>query len=249
MTNKANTDVLARLTGANPVTLTQLATLHLPKPALPARQLRTATRARWRSPLAAVSLAIVMAVAIATPAIAISDRLQDLFGFTNTGSSVADSSLTLDQISALAQVGFTDGVRRLAAREGVAFYVGRASSGALCFATGPVPGEKPKFGVLACQGVVSGAFPSPTMPIADFSPMRSQGPSNAVYVTRLVGFAANGVTSVAVRDVNGDLHSARVIGNVYVSEPLPAVPATAIVARDSAGDILYSEPLESSTPG
>jgi hypothetical protein len=248
MTAGSDHDVLARLAGANPIRLAQLETLNLPKPQLPSLP-PTSVHKSWRSPLAVVGVVVGLAAAIAAPAIAMSDRLQDLFGLSNSGSPVATTSLSLDQISAIARIGFADGVRKLETRHGIALYVGRTASGALCFATGPADGVNPEFGVLACQGTTPRAFPSPTTPIADFSPMHGQAPSNDVFVSRLIGFAADGVASVAVRDVNGDLHGATVTGNVYVSEPLHPVAATAIVALDNGGSILYTEPLESSTPG
>jgi hypothetical protein len=87
------------------------------------------------------------------------------------------------------------------------------------------------------------------MPIADFSPMRGHEGSNDVYVWKLVGSAADGVATVAVRDANGALHVAPVIDNVYGTNELRMVPAREIVALDSDGRVLYVERLESTTPG
>jgi hypothetical protein len=248
MTDRSTNDVLARLASANPVQLDELEVLSLPALQLPVRQLTRSSR-RARRSLSVVALVVGLAAAIVTPAIAISERLQDFFGLTNSGSPVATTSLSLDQISSLARIGFADGVRTLATREGVAFYVGRSSSGALCFAIGSADAANPDFGVLACQGNTAGAFPSATRPIADFSPMRSQAPSNDVTISRLIGFAVDGVASVAVRDVDGALHAVIVRDNVYASKQLPAVAASEIVALDRAGKVLYSENVRSTTPG
>jgi hypothetical protein len=87
------------------------------------------------------------------------------------------------------------------------------------------------------------------MPIADFSPMRGHAGSNDVYVWKLVGFAADGVAAVAVRDASGALHATQAVRNIYASDELPVVPATEIVALAADGRVIYAEPLESSTPG
>jgi hypothetical protein len=52
-----------------------------------------------------------------------------------------------------------------------------------------------------------------------------------------------------VRDDTGALHPTPVVDNVYASDALPAVAATEIVALGADGSVLYTESLESSTPG
>jgi hypothetical protein len=234
MTRTTPDAALARLAAANPV----------PSP-LPNRAPHAAPR-RWLVPVAAG----ILAAAVAAPAVATSQRVRDLFGFSNSGTPVARSSLRLDQAGALARVGFAGEVRKLAERQGLAFYVGRTSAGALCFSTGPAGAAAPEFGVLACQGRVGpGVFPSAETPIADFSPLRGAEGDNAVRVWQLAGFAADGVARVGVRDRAGVFFATPVADNVYGAQNVPARPATAIVALDADGNELYTKSLESTTPG
>jgi hypothetical protein len=168
-----------------------------------------------------------------------------LFGLSNRGAPVPTSALATDQASRLERLGFSDGVRKLGERKGTAFYAGRARNGALCFATGPTTRPAPAFGVLACQGGEGDVFPSQRdvfpsrrVPIADLSPLRGHEGSNGVYVWKLVGFAADGVAAVAVRDVTGALRATEVAGNIYASDELPVVAATEILALDADGNVL-----------
>jgi hypothetical protein len=244
---RSHTTAVNRLAAANPYPDEVLRGIQLEAPALSARDEQSLRRPR-RMRLGVAVLTCVLAIVAITPALAVSERVRELFGFSNSGTPVPLSALELDQVSSLERVGFSDGVRKLGERAGTAFYVGRSRSGGLCFATGPATAPKPAFGVLACQGG-QGVFPSQERPIADFSPLRGHEGSNAVFVWKLVGFAADGVAVVAVRDASGALHSAPVADNVYASDELPAVPANAIVALAADGRVLYTKELESSTPG
>jgi hypothetical protein len=241
------TTAFARLAAANPYPTEMLRDVQLEPPALMAREDELPARPR-RVRMAVAIAACALAVVAIAPALAVSERVRELFGFSTSGTPVPISALGLYELSSLERVGFSDGVRKLGDRAGTAFYVGRSRSGALCFATGPTTAPRPAFGVLACQGA-QGVFPSRQRPIADFSPMRGHEGSSDVYVWKLVGFAADGVAAVAVRDVSGALHSTPAVGNVYASGELPAVPATEIVALAADGRVLYAEPLVSSTPG
>jgi hypothetical protein len=245
--SRSRTTAFDRLAAANPYPDEVLRGIQLEAPALSARDEQSLARPR-RMRLGVAVLTCVLAVAAITPALAVSERVRELFGFSNPGTPVPLSALELDQLSSLERVGFSGGVRKLGERAGTAFYVGRSRSGALCFGTGPATGPRPAFHLLACQGR-QGLFPSQQMPIADFSPMRGHEGSNDVYVWKLKGFAADGVAVVAVRDSSGALHSAPVADNVYASDELPAVPANEIVALAADGRVLYTKELESSTPG
>jgi hypothetical protein len=241
------TTAFSRLAAANPYPEDVLRSAQLEAPALPPRDEQSVAHPR-RIRLGVAIATFVLAVVAIAPALAMSERVREFFGFSNPGTPVPMSALELDQVTSLERVGFSDGVRKLGERAGTAFYVGRSRSGGLCFGTGPATGPRPAFHLLACQGR-QGVFPSQQMPIADFSPMRGHEGSNDVYVWKLKGFAADGVAAVAVRDANGVLHSTPVTGNVYATNELPVIPAREIVALDSDERVLYAERLESSTPG
>lgn len=244
--SRNRTTAFTRLAAANPYPEEVLRGVQLEAPALSARDEPRARPRRVR--LGVAIMTCLLAVVAITPALAISERVRELFGFSNPGTPVPLSTLELNQLSSLERVGFSGSVLKLGERAGTAFYVGRSRSGGLCFGTGPTTAPRPAFWLLACQGREA-LFPSQQMPIADFSPLHGHEGSNDVYVRQLKGFAADGVAAVAVRDANGALHSTPATDNFYASNELPVVPAKEIVAFASDGRILYAQPLESSTPG
>ena len=238
-----------RLSAANPVPLEAIDSTSLVVPELSPRRDQGRGDRRRRGRIASIAFAAALALVTVAPTMAISERMRELFGLSNPGEQVPTSTLALDQVSDLQRIGVVGGVRKLGQREGTAFYVGRSRSGELCFVTGAAAATRPVLGMLACQGE-QGLFPSPKMPIADFSPMRGHEGRNSVYVWKLAGFAADGVAAVAVRDATGVLRSIiPATDNMYASGELPAVAATAIVALAADGTVLYSKEVASSTPG
>jgi hypothetical protein len=212
-----NDPVIARLAAANPVPAA------MPFAAAPAR--RPAHRRR----LAALALA---SAAIAAPAAAFADEIGSLLGFSTRGTPVATSDTPFARLSsfteAFQELGVPSTLQLLATREGISFYVARRSDGKYCFAVASA-GRR---GAGCDLGSPAGAvFPSPQRPIFDFSRF-SQG-------ERLVGFAADGVASVALIDASGAVvDSAPVIDNVY-ADASPPPGAAGIEALDARGTVVY----------
>ena len=247
MSKRSTSDVIQRLRAANPTPLTAGADEALLAEILSTERPAPAKgRAHPRRRKLVLAFAAIAAVAVAAPAVA---SQLGLLHFSNSGRAVPAGQIAMTKVSALRRAGFSGGVNKVAEREGIAFYVGRSPSGGSCFATGPAGGATPSFGILACQRVGDDVFPSAARPIVDYSPLGAKEGSAAVFVRKLVGFAADGVAQVAVVDESGALTRTPVVENVYASAALPEVPARAIVALDRDGDVVYTHPLTSTTPG
>lgn len=241
-------NVLQALAAANPVPAEDVPALAEPQrerilTSIRARLPEASQAGRRRTRSRKLGLALAVAL-IAVPALAATGQLVSLLGFSNPGTPVDTRSLSLSEISALKRVGADEGsVKLLGERDGIAFYVARSKAGALCFGIGRASAPAPGFDMLACRGAGSPAFPSTEHPVADFSPVRGQEGGPAIYIWRLVGFAADGVARVGFVDTSGRIHSVAVIGNVYAGADLPHEPATALVALDDAGNEVWREPL------
>lgn len=172
--------------------------------------------------------ATVAAAAIGLPAVAFADEVGALFGFSNEGTPVPTSSSPFSRDSSLNQameeLGFPSRLQLLTERDGVRFYAARRANGTFCFAV-DLDGRK----AVGCS--VAPAFPSPERPIVDFSRF-SKG-------ARIVGFAADGVSTVALVDSSGStLATAPVIANVYAaSNTVPG--AVGVEALDARGTVVY----------
>lgn len=162
-------------------------------------------------------------------------------GLSNTGRVVADLSPT--QLRDLRMSGIRSEVRLLGERVGHRFYISETAGGQPCFLLSKVDYSPQEFGVLACQGPEGPTFPSKDYPVADFSSFfKAPGPV-LPHVTRLSGFAADGVVNVAVVDEQGNSHAVRVTDNLYISLSMARFPATAIVAYDANGAEVYRKPV------
>jgi hypothetical protein len=205
--------LIARLAAANPApTGTEV---HVPRP--------------LRFPRRSAMAAAIAAAAIGLPVVAFADDVGALFGFSTEGSPEPTSSSAFAQDSSLNEamrdLDFPARLHLLTARDGVKFYAARRANGVFCFAI-DLDGRK----AVGCD--TSRAFPSPQRPIVDFSRF-SEG-------LRIVGFAADGVTAVAVVDASGaTIATAPVIENVYAAtNRLPG--AVGVEALDARGDVIYA---------
>jgi hypothetical protein len=205
--------LIARLAAANPVPTP--GRVHEPEP--------------LRFPRRAALAAAFAAAAIGVPAVAFADELGSLFGFSTEGTPMPTSASPFTQDSSLNQamqeLGFPSRLHLLAEREGVRFYAARRASGTFCFAV-DLDGRK----AVGCS--VTPAFPSPQRPIVDFSRF-SKG-------ARIVGFAADGVSTIALVDASGEtIATAPVIDNVYAaSNTTPG--AMGVEALDAEGNVVYA---------
>jgi hypothetical protein len=184
-------------------------------------------------------LVAMLAAAVAVPAIVFAGDIGGLFGFSTQGQPVATSETPFSQASglneAMSELGFPSTLQLIATRAGISFYAARRSDGYVCVAVDAAPGS-PAHKAVACDlGNPSlpnnPAFPSPERPIIDFSRF-----SNGA---RLVGFAADGITTVDLLDATGNvIASAPVSDNVYAGANPPA-GGTAVEALDADGAVIY----------
>lgn len=165
------------------------------------------------------------------------------------------------------------GVRRIATRVGVSFYVARRADGSTCYGIGPARPLTPaqvqlgyRFEAFSCvyHSFAEPQFPSRSVPILDFSRYRPptmrelRPPRRPMELARVIGFAADPVTKVAVTgSKNQILYSLPVRGNVYSGRPPSG--GRGIVAFGRRGKVLaclapdgcgkYTPPLASSASG
>jgi hypothetical protein len=204
----------------------------------------TISRRPRRTRLVALAAAIV-ALILAAPVFGLD---QELWGLITRGNDVHQSRLSRRDLFTLSRVGSTvplgriaspalrhsevSGVRRLAAREGRAFYAVDLKNGRTCYGTG-ASDEASKLGLMVCPGGLT-AFPSAAEPVFDLSVYEAGDPAGP-RVVRLAGFAANAVKAVALQRPDGQIVlRAPVVDNVYVAtEGLPESRVRALVALGS----------------
>lgn len=198
--------------------------------------------------------AVVVALALAVPALAFSGVFSSLFGFSNHGTPVKHKSLRT--LHGLHVTGARpDTLVQLAYREGIGVYAAVRKSGLsritpsnrrfyshLCFYYGPSAAES-SGGCGKPRGTsLSADFPSPSDPVWDMSsgfyyPIEAKVPA----IKTLVGVAADGVHSVQLLALS-DCHpvvTVPVIDNVYIAAKPPVTAESYIVARDARGNVLW----------
>lgn len=131
-----------------------------------------------------------------------------------------------------------EGVSILATRGDRAFY--RLSDH--CYGVGPI---NRIFGAVSCVP----RFPSAEVPVLDFTVFGSTvGPDErpnpeTLTVHASQGVAADGVAKVALLDAGGHVVAVTsVADNVYRFDPVPAGNATKVVAYDTRGEVVFSQP-------
>ncbi len=144
---------------------------------------------------------------------------------TSASPFTQDSSLN----QAMQELDFPSRLHLLTERHGVRFYAARRANGAFCFAI-DLDGRK----AVGCN--TAPAFPSLQRPIVDFSRF-SKG-------ARIVGFAADGVSTIALIDASGaTIATAPVIDNVYAaSNTRPG--AVDVEAVDAQGAVVYTRSFD-----
>lgn len=200
-----------------------------------------------RMPRRRLAAAVVVAVALAVPALAFSGDLGSLFGFSNQGTPVPQADLS--QVSAaLALTGATPGsVVRLASRDGWTFLAAKTPGGDVCYfdesaAQSQSNGIPNVAGGGGCKNAAGkGDFPSPALPVFNMS--HYFGGRSDMSIVTLAGVAADGVASVQVLALSDcrAVATAPVVDNVYVADNLPTVPEAQIVARDASGDVVWHQ--------
>ena len=209
--------LIARLAAANPVPTSS--DVRTPPP--------------LRFPRRIALAAALAAAAIGVPAAAFADEIGALFRFSNEGTPVPTNASPFARDSSLNQamqeLDFPSRLQLLTERDGVTFYAARRANGEFCFAI-ELDGRR----AVGCN--LSPAFPSRERPIVDFSRF-SRG-------ARVVGFAADGVSSVALVNASGaTVASAPVIDNVYAASN-DAAGAVGVEALDPQGNVVYARSFD-----
>jgi hypothetical protein len=188
--------------------------------------------------VAGISIAVAASV---IPAAAVSGRLSSLFDFSNRGTPDMPGEQELNNVRVADRLGLQPGsTMRLAERSGVLFYAVRGKDQRQCFGISASASANPELTTLMCPGGDGpAAFPSPSRPVLDLSPMMGRHGSTLKYFPSMMGFAADGVAEVGVVDREGRVHTTLVEGNVYFTEDLADVPAQALVARDAHGEVIW----------
>jgi hypothetical protein len=205
---------------------------------------------RRRIPRRRLVAAVVVALALAIPALAFSGALDSLFGFSNQGSPPEqDVQWIVDSVQRLTGEA-PSSVVQLASRDGWTFYEARTSTDVCYYDAPPAQSESggnrlpnPEGG--DCKNLAGDSdFPSPSRPIFNMSHYLGVPPEMSVVT--LVGVAADGVSSVQLL-AESDCHvvvNAPVIDNVYLVDNLPATPEAEIVARDAGGKVLWHQAID-----
>lgn len=161
--------------------------------------------------------------------------------------SVPAGQVSPEDRAALASAGAADDVRLVAERAGKRFYVG-TGPGRRCYISGS-QGTAAAFGTIACLDSAPENFPSAKQSILDFSEYRGEpAPSSRMFVGRIAGFAADGVSRVAVITASGKAAAADVVNNVYASDTGLSEPVVKIEAYDAAGAVIWSQPIGGPPP-
>jgi hypothetical protein len=211
------TTLIARLAAANPV------------PAdTPGQSMRSRPARRG-------AIAVILAAAVALPAVAFAGQLGNLLGISNQGTQVATGSVLqgdsrLDEALQSMNVGAT--MQSLGTLGGMAFYATRNAKGDFCLAFENVSDTTPGKGVL-CD-LNEDNFPSSDVKAISFP-------------HTLLGVAADGVATVALVDANGNvLDSTPVVNNLFISDAgigTGGFDASYLETFDASGNLLSKQAL------
>lgn len=150
---------------------------------------------------------------------------------SNSGQAIAPGPNQQEELQIVGAMS----ARRLALRDGRAFYRLARRDGSVCYSVNATRVED-RIGGTMCPHTAS-AFPSPARPILDFSLFEAT--SHVRGDTRVVngqGFAADGVASVALLDETGQMIArAPTSNNVYTLDVPDGDVATAVAAYDEHG--------------
>lgn len=178
--------------------------------------------------------------------------------FSSAGTPVtvsAEAQQRLADIEKGGQIGSVQQVSFLAALAGRAFYRMSTTSGIDCYSltsasansstvatsldaiTCPIPSTDGSGGV---------PFPSANHPLLDESLFTQTATSPPSFV-RVEGFAADGVSKIAVLDPQGNIvGTTSVVNNVYEFSSLPSGRITGLTALDASGTEVYTETIPGS---
>lgn len=181
--------------------------------------------------LTATVVAVIVAAAIATASFARTGGVTPP-GLSRVSSQGTPASLTAAERADASQWNI-GALRQLDRVNGVALYTGSSTDGSnepcYAFSIDSASG-------LAAGGCLAGAgFPSAANPILDMSVYSYVSGWDGPRLTRIEGFAADGVNAVTFTDTSGNSVSVRVHNNVYASPDVPPGTITRITAVDGNG--------------
>lgn len=111
-----------------------------------------------------------------------------------------------------------------------------------CYGAGDTGASWP-LGVISCR-IAPPYFPSPELPLFDFSTVGMDRGDAEMHYIRVEGVAADGVASVDVLDRSGaTVERLPVRANVYGAESLPTATAMRLVALDASDNVVGGAPL------
>jgi hypothetical protein len=127
-------------------------------------------------------------------------------------------------------------IHSLGARGGKAFLTVGRVHGPDCLAISSGPPAARQLDILSCP---TDAFPSASKPVYDLS-LFAVGDN--VFLTRLQGFASDGVTQIHVLDAAGAaIATTPVTQNVYLLDKVPSTPVSAIAGVDASGRVVFKQ--------
>jgi hypothetical protein len=132
--------------------------------------------------------------------------------------------------------------RQVGQQDDTTFFIadGTHNANERCFIVAHGAGAATSPGITACGDANKISFP-PQVPLLNLSTFAvTQGSGEYPMLTRLQGFAGEGVAAVGVVDVNGAVHRTPVIGNVYAKRNPVKAPVTALLALSRSGKTLYT---------
>ena len=182
-------------------------------------------------------LPAIVVLAVAGGVLALSARTSPsrFHGFGNHGRGVDAGTVAAGERARLLEDGYATVLRILGERAGTRFYIGSGlRSDARCYFTASVHGGVARLDSAGCPA----DFPSDEQPILDHSWYRQEVGDRYPAITRLAGFAADGVTAVGVRDPAGRVSWTPVVDNVFGA--ISVGRAAVIMARAVGGEIVYT---------
>jgi len=189
--------------------------------------------------LASVALAVLAAVLGTSLAVARSGGSSPPPGLSRMSATGMPVSLPAATIAKLHLTSFSR-ISLMASHGQLRFYRLDRGEGTPCFARGRTDAPYP-IGMIACR-TAAPYFPSADMPILDLSTVEISQTDGQPHLLRAEGFAADGVTAVALVDAHGSIiKQLPVTGNVYFDDAVPS-NVTGLEALAATGQTLAQVP-------
>jgi hypothetical protein len=161
---------------------------------------------------------------------------ESLAAFSNRGRPI---ELAVPESHGPGEPKFTGDAVLIAERRGLRFYRLPRADGSSCWAAGELRGGIWQIVELVCEKGFQ-RFPDAKRPVVNVSRFEISIEAPHLHYTSLAGFAADGVTRIAVVDTNNGLVPvADVLNNVYYSKELPKDGVNGLAALDEDGKVVW----------